>query len=162
MTIEIHGLDTDQEVFFYEQDFYPFSNFSSFQIEWKGIVFQTSEHVYHYEKFNCNEGRITQAKILLSRSAHDAFKIAQTKEGRRPDWEEIKVDVMRQILWLKIDQHDYVQKKLLATGTRRLVENSWRDDFWGWGPNRDGKNMLGRVWMELRTEMTGRKSDHPY
>lgn len=33
------------------------------------------------------------------------------------------------------------------------VENSWRDDFWGWGPNRDGQNMLGRLWMEIRAEL---------
>jgi hypothetical protein len=31
--------------------------------------------------------------------------------------------------------------------------DSWRDDFWGWGPGRDGKNMLGRLWMEVRAEL---------
>jgi hypothetical protein len=34
-----------------------------------------------------------------------------------------------------------------------LIENSWRDDFWGWGPNRDGKNQLGKLWMEIRSEL---------
>lgn len=38
-------------------------------------------------------------------------------------------------------------------GDRELVEDSWRDDFWGWGPNRDGKNMLGKLWMELRAAL---------
>lgn len=41
----------------------------------------------------------------------------------------------------------------LATGDRELIEDSWRDDFWGWGPNRDGKNMLGKLWMEVRAEL---------
>ncbi|WP_411543268.1 NADAR domain-containing protein, partial [Escherichia coli] len=48
----------------------------------------------------------------------------------------------------RADQHEYVRRKLLATGNRCLIENSWRDDFWGWGPNRDGKNMLGTLWMK--------------
>ena len=41
-----------------------------------------------------------------------------------------------------------------CTGDRTLIENSWRDDFWGWGPNRDGQNMLGKLWMEVRAELT--------
>ena len=29
-----HKLDTDQQVFFYEQDFYVLSNFSAFRVKW--------------------------------------------------------------------------------------------------------------------------------
>lgn len=47
-----HGLDTDKAVFFYEQEFYVFSNFSAFQILWAGISFPTSEHAYQWMKFN--------------------------------------------------------------------------------------------------------------
>lgn len=32
----------------------------------------------------------------------------------------------------------------------RITNAVWRDDFWGWGPNRDGQNMLGKLWMEIR------------
>ena len=48
-------------------------------------------------------------------------------------------------------------KKKRGSGERELIENSWRDDFWGWGPNRDGQNMLGRLWMEIRDELRGQK-----
>jgi hypothetical protein len=89
-------------------------------------------------------------------SAHEAFKIAErNKDKRRPDWDAVKFDVMRDILRAKAAQHEYVRRKLLATGDRMLVENSWRDDVWGWGPNRDGQNMLGKLWMEIRAELTG-------
>ena len=44
-------LDTDTQVFFYEQDFYVLSNFSSFRVKWAGISFDTAEHAYHFEKF---------------------------------------------------------------------------------------------------------------
>ena len=173
MSIETHGLDTETQVFFYEQDFYVLSNFSAFNVLWAGLRFQTSEHAYHYMKFarpwadedrdepvdfNGPEVLIAQA-IFGALSAHEAFKLAdQYKAQRRPDWDQIKVSVMRDILRAKAMQHEYVMRKLLATGDRELVENSWRDDYWGWGPNRDGQNMLGKLWMELRAELRGSAS----
>lgn len=151
-TLICHGLDTPERVCFYEQDFYVLSNFSAFACARHGIRFDTSEHAYHWEKFPDNH--LLQQQILFARSAHDALKIAtHFKADRRPDWDEVKVDIMREILRAKVQQHEYVRKKLLDTGTRELVENSWRDDFWGWGPNRDGQNMLGKLWMEVRAEL---------
>lgn len=51
-----------------------------------------------------------------------------------------------------MSQHPYVKKKLQQTGTRQIIENSWRDDFWGWGENKDGQNNLGKLWMQIRDE----------
>ena len=152
---EHHGLDTDEMVCFYEQDFYVLSNFSSFKVQWKDIDFDTSEHAYHCEKFFTTVVGIAH-DIQQARSAHEAFKIAErNKQYRRDDWDDVKVDIMRGILFAKAEQHEYVRRKLLATGKRLLVENSWRDDYWGWGLNRDGKNMLGKLWMEVRAALQG-------
>lgn len=151
-----HGLDTEQRVCFYEQDFYVLSNFSSFRLHWHGHDFDTSEHAYHWRKFiySSDEGELVCGLIKRARSAHDAFKIAeQYKHLRISDWNNKKVAIMREIIRLKAEQHEYVKRKLLATGDRELVENSWRDDFWGWGPNQDGQNMLGKLWMEVRAEL---------
>jgi predicted NAD-dependent protein-ADP-ribosyltransferase YbiA (DUF1768 family) len=60
---------------------------------------------------------------------------------------------MLNILRAKAEQHEYVRRKLLATGDRELIEDSWRDDFWGWGANRDGQNMLGKLWMQVRADI---------
>lgn len=148
-------LDTDKQVFFYEQDFYVLSNFSAFKIRWRnGHQFATSEEVYHWEKFDCEGGASVQHAIMNAPSAHAAFKIAENRRThRRADWDQVKVAVMRDILRAKAQQHEYVRRKLLETGDRELIENSWRDDFWGWGPNRDGQNMLGKLWMEIRAEL---------
>lgn len=150
--IELHGLDTETEVFFYEQDFYVLSNFSAFAVVFNGPVFPTSEAAYHWQKFtNAPE---VQRLLFETRSAHDSFKVAEANRGkRRKDWDAVKVPIMKDILRAKAAQHEYVRRKLLATGNRRLIENSWRDDFWGWGPNRDGQNMLGKLWMEVRDEL---------
>jgi ribA/ribD-fused uncharacterized protein len=147
------GLDTAEHVCFYEQDFYVLSNFSSFRLKWRGLDFDTSEAAYHYEKFVDATPEIAE-QIRYAPSAHEAFKIAERcKTDRRRDWDNVKVDVMRAILRAKAQQHAYVRRKLLQTGDRLLVENSWRDPYWGWGPDRNGRNMLGRLWMEIREEL---------
>lgn len=153
---EHHGLDTPERVRFYEHDFYVLSNFSAFTLYRRGLRFDTSEAAYHFEKFP-GQPEIGCA-IKNAPSAHEAFKLAERhKAERRPDWDAVKIDIMRDILRAKADQHEYVRRKLLATGDRELVEDSWRDDFWGWGPNRDGQNMLGKLWMEVRAELRERE-----
>jgi hypothetical protein len=162
MTVN-HGLDTDERVCFYEQEFYPLSNFSAFTLMWNGLRFDTSEAVYHWEKFQPRgdmydgDRAAVADSIRVAASAHEAFRIAQgaRRAFGRPDWSTVRVDIMRQILRAKVEQHEYVRRKLLETGDRELVENSWRDSFWGWGPNRDGQNMLGKLWMEIRAELRG-------
>jgi len=171
-----HGLDTDTRVCFYEQDFYVLSNFSAFRVSWtsgdnpwriksSGNSFDTAEHAYQSAKFAPFPDEPSAWDDLVSRravwvgvchasSAHLAFKIAEeNKRYRHPDWDNLKLDVMRGILRAKADQHEYVRRKLLQTEDRELVENSWRDAFWGWGPNQDGQNMLGNLWMEIRAEL---------
>ncbi len=138
-------------ILFYENTYYSFSNFSSFAIEWKGHFYMTSEHAYHTEKFDDEK---LKEEIRQTRSAHDSQKLANlNKDKYRPDWNDIKVSVMKEILREKVNQHPYVKKKLLESEDRLLVEDSWRDDFWGWGPNKDGENYLGKLWMEIREEI---------
>lgn len=153
--MENHKLDTDTHVFFYEQDFYVLSNFSAFQVQVDGRLFMTSEHAYHYEKFR-DVNQLIANQILHASSAHNAFKIAEkNKEHRRADWDEVKESVMKRILFAKVYQHEYVKRKLLDTGDRILVEDSWRDNVWGWGADKKGKNLLGKIWMEIRTQLRG-------
>lgn len=158
MSIQTHKLDTSEQVFFYEQDFYVLSNFSAFTLLWQGERYDTAEAAYHVEKFPSSTG--IRGSIQRAASAHEAFKIAQEcKAHRRPDWDEVKVDIMFNILLAKARQHEYVRRKLLDTGERELIEDSWRDDFWGWGPNKDGQNMLGKLWMKVRTKLRAENSN---
>jgi ribA/ribD-fused uncharacterized protein len=146
----------NEPIFFYEHEYYVFSNFSSFMLSWKGKDYMTSEHAYHSEKF---DDEATKEEIRTRRSAHDAFTLAQEyKPKRRTDWDEVKLGIMKDILRAKVVQHPYVKKKLLESGDRILIEDSWRDDFWGWGPNHDGQNWLGKLWMEVREEVRKKES----
>lgn len=147
----INMSDKKEPILFYEREFYVFSNFSSFAIEWEGKLYMTSEHVFHSEKFRDEE---MKELIRTTKSAHDAFKLAHVnKDKYRSNWDDVKLGIMKKILRAKVSQHPYVKKKLLQSGDRELIEDSWRDDFWGWGPNKDGANHLGKLWMEVRAEI---------
>ena len=60
---------------------------------------------------------------------------------------------MEDIVRAKLSQHPYIQKKLLESGEREIIEASPEDAFWGWGPNKDGENQMGKIWMKLREEL---------
>lgn len=144
-----HRLDTDDCVYFYMDEFYCLSNFSAFRVVYHGLSFGTAEQAYQWSKFPDND--LIREEILYAASAHSAFKIAEASKAlRRSDWDDVKIGIMREILTAKLNQHEYVARKLLETGDRIIIEDSWRDDFWGWGPHEDGANVLGKLWMEIR------------
>lgn len=145
----------NDKILFYENEYYIFSNFSSFAVEKDGVVWQTSEHLYQASKFMGESPSLEIIEeIRNARSAHDSKKITKKyPDSYRPDWEEVKIQVMENIIRLKHDQHEYIQKKLKESGDREIIENSPKDAFWGWGPDKDGRNELGKIWMRLRNEL---------
>lgn len=163
---ECHKLDSQTQVFFYEQEFYVLSNFSSFTLMREGILFPTAEHAYHYAKFpdiDSQKHPVMKLKsdIMYAKSAHEAFKFGQNKDLRRSDWEMVKEAVMMEILWAKAHQHEYVMQKLMETDRRELVEDSWRDDYWGWGADQKGLNKLGKMWMTVREAIRNKVDLYP-
>lgn len=116
-----------------------------------GIRFPTSEHAFAAAKTTDIAKRVEIAKIATPGQA----KRAGRKVALRPDWERIKIDVMRQIVRAKFRQHPRLAEKLLATGDAELVEgNSWGDTFWGVDlASGKGENWLGRILMEIRTSL---------
>lgn len=71
----------------------------------------------------------------------------------RPDWEDVKLDIMRKALEAKFTQIPDLKKLLKETGTRDLIENSPKDSYWGCGRDKKGQNMLGKLLVELRAKL---------
>ena len=143
----------DEVIGFYPREFYPFDNFSSFKVEWNGYLYASVEEAYQAASFMGSDEELVE-KIKKSHSADEAQRIAYAnRDKRREDWDDFKVSIMEELLRLKIEQNPYVKKKLLQTGDYMIVEDSPKDDFWGWGPNRNGQNNLGKLWMKLREEL---------
>ncbi|HEX8923637.1 MAG TPA: NADAR family protein [Patescibacteria group bacterium] len=155
-------LDTSGNIVgFYEREFYIFSNFSSFEVEWKGRIWKTSEHAYQASHFFETAPELVE-EIFNAKSAHDAFKIAKLNSDKAPkNWEEIKVSIMEDIIRHKLEQNPYIKHKLIQTGDKLIVEDSPKDNCWGWGPNKDGRNDLGKIWMKLREEITKNQNTEP-
>ena len=75
------------------------------------------------------------------------------KNPLRPDWEEVKIDVMRRAVTAKFKTHQEIAERLLATGSEEIVEDSPGDYFWGCGKLGSGQNWLGRILMEVRANL---------
>lgn len=141
----------NEPVLFYGGQWGCFSNMSSYAIEIDGKVFMTSEHAYQYEKFS---DETIKEKILNARSGYDAKMIAlENKSLVIPNWNEKSLETMENILRKKLNQHNHIKDKLLETGNRDIIEASPTDAFWGWGPDKNGKNHHGKIWMKLRSEL---------
>lgn len=138
-------------IYFYrvnEKPYGCFSNFSGHGFELDGLWWPTVEHYYQAQK--CAGTSYIDA-VRRARTPMQA-KIVGNDRSRllRADWEQVKVDIMRQAVLRKFEVHDDIREILLATGEEVLVENSPTDYYWGCGIRKTGKNMLGKVLMEVR------------
>jgi N-glycosidase YbiA len=122
------------------------SNFWPAIVEFEGIIFPTVEHAYQAAKTLDMQARRVIAEMPL---AGDAKRAGRTLDIR-PDWEEVKIDVMRQLLEKKFFGHFRLMQDLMATKPHELVEgNWWGDTFWGICKGQ-GENHLGKLLMGIR------------
>lgn len=148
-----YNRETDGGVYFYTPRFYALDNFSAFSVTVWGKVFPTSEHAYQWKKFIDTSPAIAQ-EILEATNPNQAKKIADAHKDSVPaSFHNDKVDVMEEILRAKLQQHEKVQKTLRETGSKNIFENSPTDEFWGVGPDGNGNNALGKLWMKLRENL---------
>ena len=56
--------------------------------------------------------------------------------------------------------HKDIQQTLLETGDEELVESTTNDYYWGCGTKGTGKNMLGKILMEVREQIRARSAEH--
>lgn len=76
----------------------------------------------------------------------------------RPDWEQVKVGIMEEIVRAKFTQHPELARLLIGTGDKILVEgNHWGDTCWGVDTRTgQGENHLGKILMIVRNELDGK------
>ncbi len=116
-------------------------------------------------KFACAEGAFQAAKFLhkpelavrfTNLSGEEAWKLAQKMSyQQRDDWYKVRESLMLEVLYAKFDQHSDLKELLLATGDAYLVQTSDRNAFWADGGDGTGKNRLGNLLMQVRSEKGG-------
>lgn len=121
------------------------------------INIATAEALYQSCKFPLFPK--VQHEILSQRNPMLAKQCAKKYEHLvRQDWDEIKFRVMRWCLRVKLIQNwKSFSSVLIDTGDLPIVEYSQKDPVWGAAPdghgNLKGVNALGRLLMELRSEI---------
>jgi hypothetical protein len=134
------------------------SNFFASPIAYGGGVYPTVEHAYQAAMALTPGERLS---ILFAPTAGRAKRLGRQVQ-LRPGWDEMRTDVMRQLLRLKFQPGSDLAVKLLATGDAELIEDgAWNDRFWGVCRGA-GENRLGKLLMEVRAQLaTVSASTHP-
>jgi ribA/ribD-fused uncharacterized protein len=148
-------LDEDVCIGMFKEEFSFLSNFfegtSGGEVVSEGLMYPTVEHFYQAQKTLDFE---TRKKFSEYRTPGIAKRQGRKLE-LRPDWESVKVDVMREALRQKFAKETLLGNMLMATFPAKLEEgNWWGDTFWGVDiKTRKGQNWLGRLLMERRKEL---------
>jgi len=120
------------------------SNFYSYKIEYEGLTYPSTENAFQAAKTLDQEER----KLFTDITPGHAKRLGK-KVSLRPDWEEVKLVVMYDLLWQKF-QDPELRKWLLVTSPLQLIEgNTWGDTFWGVCDGA-GQNWLGYLLMKVR------------
>ena len=127
------------------------SNFYWNEIEHEGIKYPTNEHFFQAMNTLDMDERCQIANSLTPGQA----KRMGRKVSLRPDWEDVKEDIMLEGLCIKFAD-EQLADWLVATGDAELVEGTtWHDNEWGDCScpkcrNIVGKNKLGKLLMKVR------------
>ena len=130
------------------------SNFFMFPIKYRGKTWRSVEHAYQAQKFASKD---IQKEIQDAKTPGETKKIARKHTQHiNPHWHTIKFGIMYALLHIKFKDKD-LKKLLLKTGDVELIEgNHWGDTCWGVCKG-IGDNWLGKLLMQVRSEIKPRK-----
>lgn len=136
----------------FKNEFEFLSNFYISPFVWNGYCWNTVEHAYQSAK-----AKFSNDKWLIRTAKTPAIaKKLGRKVNLRGDWEQVKVSIMTELVWLKFEYNPTLRDMLLNTDSAELIEgNYWHDNFWGdcFCPKckeGKGKNVLGFILMKVR------------
>lgn len=128
-----------------------------FPIHLHGRRIPTSEALYQA----CRFPHLPDVQLMILNEASPMTAKMRSKpfrERSRPDWERVRVPIMKWCLRVKLASNwEKFSALLLETGDMPIVEDSRKDAFWGAKPDSletlKGCNVLGRLLMELREKL---------
>ena len=132
----------------FREKFHWLSNFYNCPVPFEGLTFSNSEAAFQAAKSLDMKERVKFVDLAAGQSKRLGRRVEL-----RSDWEEVKIDIMRQVLKSKFTQNPELKAKLIATGDAELIEgNKHRDRYWGVCGG-VGQNHLGKLLMEVRAEL---------
>lgn len=139
----------DNAILFKEGYYYEFSNFHQSIIGKEN--WPTVEHFYQANKTLDSEEKV---KVLAALTPNIAKKLGK-QLTLRPDWEEVKYDIMYAGVKEKFTRHNNLKHLLLRTGNKQIIEWTWwGDKIWGMcSKTEKGCNALGKILQMVRSEL---------
>ncbi|MCR5608332.1 MAG: NADAR family protein [Lachnospiraceae bacterium] len=129
-------------------EYFFLSNFYIAPVKYNGLTYQNNEAAFQAQK--CVDKKDCEAFTTMSPGDS---KRAGRRVSLRKDWEQVKYDIMLDIVRAKFSQNPEIKEKLIATGNTPLEEgNTWGDRIWG-TVNGKGANNLGKILMKVREEL---------
>lgn len=143
--------------FYYNsKEYSQFSNLYHCRVDYKGRVWDSVERAYQYQKFKDRaiaEWLVEAPYDAVVTIAGHAFSLDRHEEYLVDNWAEIRVDIMRSLLEAKFLQNMLLYIDLQLTGNAILIEDAPTGNFfWGQNIHYVGKNMMGKLLMELRAK----------
>lgn len=124
------------------------SNFWPAPVMLDGVMYPSVEHAYVAAK---TTDPAIRHQVLLCIGPTSAKRFGRTIR-LRDDWDQIKLQIMSDLVWLKFREPD-LRRRLIDTAGRELIEgNTWNDTFWG-VCNGVGHNHLGKILMNIREHL---------
>ena len=124
------------------------SNFHPCSVMFKGLVFKSSEAAYQAAKSLDPADWLRFSQMTASESKREG-KVVKIRE----DWNDVKYNIMYDIVLDKFLRNKDLREKLLNTGDKYLEEtNWWKDKIWG-VYNGEGTNWLGKILMDVRSKL---------
>lgn len=127
------------------------SNFYPCEVYLDRIKYPSVEHAYQAAKTTGDRSLFLDCTAAEAKARGQSIPL-------RADWDEIKIDIMKMLVWQKFYcQSNKLGERLLETGNSVIIEgNDWGDTFWGVCDG-VGENNLGRILSEVRNSVRENK-----
>lgn len=143
------------KILFYRTNEIPYGVFSNFDsrhpIELLGKVWPSTEHFFQAMKFPSDKDY--QEQIRLAPKPRDAAAMGRDRSHPiHPGWEYDKYSIMWMAVHKKFNSYPELKKLLLDTGDAEIFEHTTNDKEWADGGDGSGKNLLGKILMDIRAK----------
>lgn len=143
----------------------PFSNWYKAKFEVDNVIYSTSEQYMMHQKALLFNDPETAKQIMKTSDPKKQKQLGREVKNYRDDlWNQIRYDVVLEGCFEKFYQNEEFADILLMTEDLEIVEASPYDKIWGIGLDAShpdaidktkwkGENLLGKVLMEVRTQL---------
>ncbi len=138
----------------FREDYMFLSNFYDAPVMYGNLRYRNSEAAFQAQKCLTEREKLAFANMSPAVAKREGLRVRL-----RPDWEEVKLGIMEEILYAKFTQNRDLKRKLLETGDAILEEgNKWHDTYWGVDIRTGrGENHLGKALMKVRARLQPKK-----